>query len=99
MATMVLSVMFALVRSTAVHSMKMFLMSGLIREWCPLMSGGRERTVPWRRRRRGGGGTGMSMERPLHAGSRPHTSASCNTGKTGDWSMMRTYWRILLSPL
>lgn len=53
MATIVLSVMLALVRSVAVHSIRMFLISGAMRECQPLMTGGRERSVPAESKLRG----------------------------------------------
>jgi hypothetical protein len=53
MATSVLSTMLALVRSVAVHSMSTFLMPGAMREWCPLITGGRESSVPLASKRQG----------------------------------------------
>ena len=46
MATTVSKTMFAFVRSVAVHSMKTLRVVSWMREWRPLMRGGRERTVP-----------------------------------------------------
>ena len=46
MAHMILSTMWALVRSVAVTSMKTFLVLSVIFEWSPLMIGGRLNTRP-----------------------------------------------------
>mmetsp|Transcript_24834 Transcript_24834/g.45388 ORF Transcript_24834/g.45388 Transcript_24834/m.45388 type:complete len:203 (-) Transcript_24834:483-1091(-) len=46
MVTTVSSTMCALVRSVAVHSMNTSVVSRVMREWWPLMMGGRDMTVP-----------------------------------------------------